>query len=67
MNTTSRGGVCNAIFPTLKHRATPNRTYPNYTCRSNPPIYRWEYDTIRPDPDNRFNGLTNTTIKYMEQ
>jgi len=58
-----RGGGCNAIFPTLKHGATPNRTYPSYACRNNPPIHWRDTNTPTSPQKNRFNGLHKKHIK----
>ena len=57
MNTTSRGGGCNAIFPTLKRGAIPNRESNPMCHRSNPSIYWWDKNAIIfPKNNPRFIG-----------
>ena len=46
-----------AIFPTLKRGATPNRIFRLRFDRANPSIYRWEQEHQSPIDNNLFRGL----------
>jgi len=52
-----RDGGCDAIFPTLKRGAIPNRIFRLRFDRANPSIYRWEQEHQYPIDNNLFRGL----------